>query len=87
MSGKAIVAIEKGKVEIRDVEKPKLKDGSILVKVTAVGLNPVDWKTIEYRAIPGVRIGVDYAGVVEELGPGVTKFKKGDRIAGLINAG
>ncbi|XDG06939.1 hypothetical protein ABKA04_006554 [Annulohypoxylon sp. FPYF3050] len=87
MSGKAIVAIEKGKVEIRDVEKPKLKDGSILVKVIAVGLNPVDWKTIEYRAIPGVRIGVDYAGVVEELGPGVTKFKKGDRIAGLINAG
>ncbi|KAI1457450.1 alcohol dehydrogenase [Annulohypoxylon moriforme] len=87
MSGKAIVIVEKGKVEIRDVEKPKLREGYVLVKVTAVGLNPTDWKGIEYKEVPGVRVGVDYAGVVEELGPGVTKFKKGDRIAGIVNGG
>ena len=57
------------------------------MRVRAVGLNPTDWKTIDYRAVPGLRIGVDYAGIVEELGPGVTKFKKGDRIAGVINGG
>ncbi|KAI1209007.1 alcohol dehydrogenase [Annulohypoxylon truncatum] len=87
MPGKAIVAVAKGKAEIRDVENPPVKDGHVLVKVTAVGINPTDWKTLEWRAIPGLRIGVDYAGVVEEVGPGVTKFKKGDRIAGIVCGG
>ncbi|KAI2473615.1 putative alcohol dehydrogenase [Annulohypoxylon bovei var. microspora] len=87
MSGKAIVAAERGIAEIRDVGKPKLKEGYVLIKVTAVSLNPTDWKTLDWRAVPDLRIGVDFAGVVEELGPGVTKFKKGDRIAGLVNGG
>ncbi|KAI0889732.1 alcohol dehydrogenase [Annulohypoxylon maeteangense] len=87
MSGKAIVGVEKGKVEIRDVEKPNVKEGYVLIKVTAVGLNPADWKGIEYKAAPGLRFGADYAGVVEELGPGVTKFKKGDRITGIVHGG
>ncbi|KAI1105538.1 putative alcohol dehydrogenase [Jackrogersella minutella] len=88
MSGRAIVAVEKGKAEIRDVEKPKLRDGFVLVKVKAVGLNPTDWKSINGLDLHNNRVGVDYAGVVEEVGPGVTKpFKKGDRIAGVVHGG
>ncbi|KAI0833905.1 putative alcohol dehydrogenase [Hypoxylon sp. FL0890] len=88
MAIKAIVAIEKSKAEVREVEKPKLREGYVLVKVKAIGLNPTDWKTLDSRAGPGVRLGADYAGIVEEVGPGVTvPFKKGDRIAGFTNGG
>ncbi|OTA87497.1 hypothetical protein M434DRAFT_399472 [Hypoxylon sp. CO27-5] len=86
MAIKAVVMAEKGKAEIREVEKPKLRDGYVLVKVKAVALNPLDWKNLEVRFAPGVRMGADYAGIIEEVGPGVTKpFKKGDRIAGFVN--
>ncbi|KAI0147952.1 putative alcohol dehydrogenase [Hypoxylon sp. NC0597] len=86
MAIKAVIMAEKGRAEIREVEKPKLRDGYVLVKVKAVALNPLDWKNLEVRFAPGVRMGADYAGVVEEVGPGVTKpFKKGDRIAGFVN--
>ncbi|KAI1383445.1 alcohol dehydrogenase [Hypoxylon trugodes] len=82
---KALAIVEKGRAEIREVPIPKVIDGFVLVKVKAVGINPTDWKGIETRTVPsGVQIGLDYAGVVEEVGNGVTNFKKGDRIAGAI---
>ncbi|OTB05985.1 hypothetical protein M426DRAFT_319362 [Hypoxylon sp. CI-4A] len=84
---KAIVAVEKGKVEVQEVSVPKLRDGYVLAKVKAIGLNPADWKSKDLRAVPGIRMGLDYAGVVEELGNGVTNLKKGDRIAGFLNGG
>ncbi|KAH8158115.1 hypothetical protein CIB48_g10123 [Xylaria polymorpha] len=87
---KAIVIVEKGKAEIRELPLPKLNDGYVLVKVRAVGLNPTDWKSIDsaeedrFRA----RSGCDYAGEVVEVGPGVTKdIKKGDRSSGMIFGG
>jgi NADPH:quinone reductase-like Zn-dependent oxidoreductase len=64
-------------------------DDYILVKTTAVGLNPTDWKHIELAHIfncIGCGVGCDYAGIVEMVGPGVTKdFKKGDRICGPVS--
>ncbi|KAK8083539.1 hypothetical protein PG996_002320 [Apiospora saccharicola] len=84
---KAIVAVEKGKAEVRNVAMPKLRNDYVLVKVKAVGLNPTDWKHVDFGlAPPGARVGCDYAGVVEEVGPAVTKdFRKGDRIAGVVH--
>lgn len=89
MTTKAIVLVDgPEKVAIREVPKPKLRDGYVLVKVHAVGLNPTDWKSIDSkRGMAGTRRGCDYAGVVEEVGENLGKpFKKGDRIAGMINA-
>lgn len=85
----ALVYVEKGKATIQEVAKPKLRDDYILVKVNAVGINPTDWKHIEYGlAEAGSRMGCDYAGVVEEVGSKVTKsFKKGDRISGVAHGG
>jgi NADPH:quinone reductase-like Zn-dependent oxidoreductase len=83
---KAIIYTRRGEVAIQEVPRPKLRDDYILVKVNAVGVNPTDWKAVDNGNVAGIgrRTGCDYAGVVEEVGPSVTKpFKKGDRIAGF----
>ncbi|KAI0523765.1 GroES-like protein [Xylaria bambusicola] len=86
-TNKAIVLVEKGKAEIRELPLPKLEEGHILVKVHAVGVNPTDWKSV-HGAEPsrfGSRLGCDFAGEVVEVGPGLTKnIKKGDRSAGFV---
>jgi hypothetical protein len=74
---------------VSELPLPKLRDDYVLVKVNAVGLNPTDWKHAEggggYSAAER-RIGCDYAGVVEEIGPKVSKkWKQGDRIAGFVH--
>lgn len=84
---KAVVLVEKGKVEIREVPVPKLIDGHILVKVNAVGINPTDWKSIDGadEGRFGSRSGCDFAGEVVEVGAGVKgDIKKGDRSAGFV---
>ena len=67
----------------RDIPKPGPDE--ILVKIQAAGLNPADWKIIEYgmwvQQYPVV-VGFDAAGIVEEVGTGVTTFVKGDRVYG-----
>ncbi|KAL2825785.1 GroES-like protein [Aspergillus cavernicola] len=89
MTTNAIVVVEKGKAAIQEVPTPQLRDEYVLVKVNAVGINPTDWKHIDFGgADPGSRIGCDYAGVVEAVGPKVTKsWKKGDRISGMVHGG
>jgi NADPH:quinone reductase-like Zn-dependent oxidoreductase len=75
-----------GKAEIQMVPLPSIADDRILVRVTAVGLNPTDWKHLEFMPVFGLRSGCDYAGVVEEVGPNVSKvFNKGDRITGVTH--
>ncbi|KAI0854684.1 GroES-like protein [Xylaria cubensis] len=89
MTTKALVLVEKGKVAIEEVPLPKLRDDYVLVKVNAVGINPTDWKHIDFGiANAGSRIGCDYAGIVEAVGSRVAKpFNKGDRISGVVHGG
>jgi len=68
---------------IRETEIYKPGPGELLVKVKSTSLNPIDWKVqkdglivTEFPAI----LGTDIAGDVEEVGEGVTEFKKGDRV-------
>lgn len=73
---------------VTDRPIPKLRPGYLLVKTSAVALNPTDWKHIKGVAPPGAQIGCDYAGVVEETGSGYNKdWKKGDRICGFCHGG
>ena len=57
--------------------------GDVLIKIKATSLNPVDWKIQKYgifvEEYPAV-LGTDIAGDVEEVGEGVTEFKKGDKV-------
>jgi NADPH:quinone reductase-like Zn-dependent oxidoreductase len=57
------------------------------VKVDSIALNPTDWKHISRKsAPPGSLSGCDYAGIVVQVGSGVTKsFSPGDRIAGCAH--
>ncbi|EHK26390.1 uncharacterized protein TRIVIDRAFT_55711 [Trichoderma virens Gv29-8] len=83
----AIQVESQGKAVIKEVPLPKLREDYSLVRTTAVAVNPIDWKLIDFdQGLAGTTVGCDYAGVVEAVGPNLTKpFKKGDRIAGLAH--
>lgn len=89
---KAITVRTVGHAEITTTPVPKLREDYILVRTLAVALNPTDYKAIDGKmggdeaALAGCRLGCDYVGVVEEVGPRVTKkFRKGDRICGVAH--
>ncbi|GJC86968.1 protein TOXD [Colletotrichum liriopes] len=86
----AVKTVAAGVAKVVDAPVPALPaDDYILVKTTAVAINPTDWKHVDFAdkaGCVGIWVGCDYAGVVEEVGKGVTKdFKKGDRICGPVN--
>lgn len=94
---KAIVHDEYGPVEVlslREIESPAPGPGEVLIGVHAAGVNPADWHLmtgVPYlaRLAFGLRRpknpvrGVDVAGVVKSVGPGVTAFSAGDRVFGV----
>jgi NADPH:quinone reductase-like Zn-dependent oxidoreductase len=75
------------------VAKPVPKQGELLIKVRAAGVNPFEWhmttgKPYLVRLFKGFgapdypRLGSDFAGTVESAGAGVTRFKPGDDVYG-----
>lgn len=66
---------------------PRQSDDMLLVRPVSVALNPTDWRHIRgRRAKDGCIVGCDYAGVVESVGPAVTKkWKLGDKIFGVAH--
>jgi NADPH:quinone reductase-like Zn-dependent oxidoreductase len=76
-------------LNIREVPAPQAGSGQIRVRVTAAGLNPMDWfmtSDADTAARFGLSLpsgfGTDYAGVVDQVGDGVTEFAAGDRVFG-----
>src|SRR5919204_5432346 len=73
-------------LQFEDALRPTPGSGELLVRVHAASVNPIDWKVRagymkDYIPLPLPFIpGWDVSGVVEALGPGVTKFKKGDEV-------
>ena len=67
-----------------DVPVPKLGESDVLVRVRAVGVNPVETyiRSGTYARKPSLPaiLGNDCAGVVEDVGSKVTSFKRGDRV-------
>ncbi|KAI9148068.1 Zinc-binding alcohol dehydrogenase domain-containing protein cipB [Paramyrothecium foliicola] len=63
-------------------------EGQILVKNRAVAVNPIDGKLQSFAIYPleyPTILGLDVAGEVAAVGPGVTSFAVGDRVAGFIS--
>jgi NADPH:quinone reductase-like Zn-dependent oxidoreductase len=74
-------------LKIEEAPRPEPKDGEVLIKVHAAGVNPVDWKIREgytNRKLPLVP-GWDVAGVIEKVGSGVTSVKRGDAVYGYFD--
>jgi NADPH:quinone reductase-like Zn-dependent oxidoreductase len=76
-------------LELVEIERPEPLSTEVLVAVRAAGLNPVDFKTRGGSGVSGsigpppFVLGWDVAGVVEDLGYGVTRFRPGDRVLGM----
>ena len=70
-------------LKIADQPVPEPAPDEIRVKVMAVGLNPVDYKTAEWGhpswQWPHI-LGLDVAGTVDVVGSGVTSWRPGDRV-------
>lgn len=74
---------------VQDVPAPQAGDGQIRIRVTAAGLNPMDWYMTADAATAArfglslpVGFGTDYAGVVDQVGAGVRDYALGDRVFG-----
>src|ERR1700727_1928366 len=70
------------------VPRPVPGGTEVLVRVHAPGVNPVDWKTRQsggHIGPPPFTVGWESAGVVEEVGRGVTRFAVDDRVFGMPN--
>lgn len=87
MTNMAVQIHEHGGPEVLKWEEcpiADLKEGEILVRHTAVGLNYIDtYMRSGLYPVPDLPrpIGLEAAGVVEEVGPGVGDLAKGDRVA------
>ena len=84
---KAIVVREFGPAEVMTLEEvptPSPGPGQVLLGVKAVGVNPVETyiRSGTYARKPSLPYtpGTDVAGIVEAVGAGVTRVKKGDRV-------
>src|SRR4051794_23885558 len=91
MKMKAVVTTEQGaKPEVTEVSTPQPGTGEVLVKVQASSINGFDVSVaagyvvgmMEHR-FPVV-LGKDFAGTVEALGDGVTRFAVGDKVFGVV---
>ena len=83
---------------LEEIEKPSIQDNQVLIKVHATSVNPMDYRMRSGKAplwplgklMMGLRkpkqeiLGNEVAGEIVEVGPNVTKFKKGDRVFGCV---
>lgn len=82
---KAGVVHAKNDIRYEDIDKPRLKPGTVLVKVKYTGICGSDIPRVNGDAChyyPNV-LGHEFSGTVEKVGAGVTAVKPGDRVAGV----
>lgn len=75
-----------------ELRRPTPGPNELLIKVQAASVNPIDWKMraghvkdIFPLTFPAT-LGFDFSGTVEEAGPGVTRFKRGDEVYAMLGA-
>lgn len=70
-----------------ELERPEPGVSQVLIRVHAAGVNPTDWKHRAHRIFlgpPPFALGWDVSGVVEATGFGVTLFRPGDEVFGML---
>jgi NADPH:quinone reductase-like Zn-dependent oxidoreductase len=80
-------------LELREIDRPRLDEDGVLVRVRAASVNPVDWHLMRgepslvkvmsgFRTPKGRIPGIDVAGEVEAVGANVTELRPGDAVFG-----
>ena len=92
---KAIILKGFGGVEnlvLTDLPVPAISDNEVIVRVKAIGINPIDIKTRIGKGLAGalkefdpIILGWDIAGTITKTGYKVSTFKEGDEVFGMIN--
>src|SRR5215212_3698097 len=79
---KANVFVSKNEIRVAEVEKPRAGAGEAVIRVTLTTVCGTDLHIVrgEYPVKPGLVIGHEPVGVIEEIGPGVTGYEIGDRV-------
>ncbi|MGO4374174.1 NADP-dependent oxidoreductase, partial [Paenibacillus sp. MCAF20] len=78
-------------LKLEQLSRPAAITGEVVVRILAAGVLPVDWKIrkglfpmpVKFPAIPGTA----FSGIIEEVGPGVAGFKRGQAVFGRSTAG
>jgi NADPH:quinone reductase-like Zn-dependent oxidoreductase len=80
-------------LQVQEIDRPTPADDGVLVRVRATSINAHDWHMLRgkpylarlsegFRAPNERQLGLDVAGIVEEVGPNVTHVKPGDQVFG-----
>ncbi|MGW8268034.1 MAG: NAD(P)-dependent alcohol dehydrogenase [Longimicrobiales bacterium] len=84
-------------LELREIDKPRINEDEVLVRIRAASVNPYDWHFLTGKPyimrvmVSGLfkpkfhRLGGDLAGEVEAVGGNVTRFRVGDAVFGSVN--
>lgn len=78
-------------LEVREQPTPTITKNQLLIRVKATSINPLDWKIYggTMKLLSGSKfpkgVGIDFAGVVTQVGPGVARFQVGDAVFGLLD--
>jgi len=84
-----VVEVINGPFREREIARPEPGPGQVLVKIQASGVNPLDTKIRAgngghaNQPLPAV-LGLDMAGTVDSIGEGVTAFRPGDEVFGMV---
>jgi NADPH2:quinone reductase len=92
---KAIIITEPGPASVLQLQErkiPAVGPEDVLIKVKAAGVNRPDVSQRQgvYPPPPGASLdipGLEIAGIIEECGPRVSRWKKGDRVCALLTGG
>lgn len=79
---KANVFLDSNKIQVQEVEKPVAGVGEAVIRVTLTTICGTDLHILkgEYPVAPGLVIGHEPVGVIEELGEGISGYNIGDRV-------
>ncbi|MGA8696064.1 MAG: alcohol dehydrogenase catalytic domain-containing protein, partial [Xanthobacteraceae bacterium] len=82
---RALTLVADRKIELRDIPAPADPgSGEVQIRIKAIGLNHIDvwgWRGMAFakRTLPLI-VGVEAAGEIAQVGPGVTSCRPGDRV-------
>ena len=79
-------------LHMADVATPQVSADTLIIKIKSVSINPLDWKLVqgELKMMSGKTfpkgIGIDFSGVISEVGSNVSAYKVGDAVFGSLDA-